>query len=136
MRKERDKLGKQLDELRRFDEQLRHNADQRIALDLDDGAKVNYGEFGTLLAEVKAVSRAETQRRREEESNEANRKEATKTWGCIAVVKSTNSLSSLCVSASLREFLLLFFVPFSWCRGSASAACLPRVEVVTGQGAD
>jgi hypothetical protein len=56
LQKERDKLGKQLDELRRFDEQLRHFADQRIKLDLDDGVKVNYGKFGDLLAEVKAVT--------------------------------------------------------------------------------
>ncbi|MBK5969194.1 MULTISPECIES: BREX-1 system adenine-specific DNA-methyltransferase PglX [Thiorhodovibrio] len=56
LQKERDKLGKQLDELRRFDEQLRHHADQRITLDLDDGVKVNYGKFGDLLAEVKAVT--------------------------------------------------------------------------------
>jgi type II restriction/modification system DNA methylase subunit YeeA len=53
--KERDKLIKQQEELKTFDEQLRHHADQRIALDLDDGVKVNYGKFGNLLAEVKAV---------------------------------------------------------------------------------
>ena len=28
----------------------------RISLDLDDGVKVNYGKFGDLLAEVKAVT--------------------------------------------------------------------------------
>ncbi|MDP2828193.1 MAG: hypothetical protein Q8O37_06265 [Sulfuricellaceae bacterium] len=28
----------------------------RIQLDLDDGVKVNYGKFGDLLAEVKAVT--------------------------------------------------------------------------------
>jgi hypothetical protein len=56
LQKERDKLTRQFDELRRFDEQLRHYADQRIALDLDDGVKVNYGKFGDLLAEVKAVT--------------------------------------------------------------------------------
>ena len=39
-----------------YDEKLRHYADQRIALDLDDGVKVNYGKFGDLLAEVKAVT--------------------------------------------------------------------------------
>jgi hypothetical protein len=39
-----------------FDEKLRHVADQRIALDLDDGVKVNYGKFGDLLAEVKVVT--------------------------------------------------------------------------------
>ena len=38
------------------DEKLRHYADQRIHLDLDDGVKVNYGKFGDLLAEVKAVT--------------------------------------------------------------------------------
>ena len=37
-------------------EKLKHVADQRITLDLDDGVKVNYGKFGDLLAEVKAVS--------------------------------------------------------------------------------
>ena len=31
-------------------------ADQRISLDLDDGVKVNYGKFGDLLAEVKAIT--------------------------------------------------------------------------------
>jgi hypothetical protein len=35
---------------------LRHYADQRISLDLDDGVKVNYAKFGDLLAEVRAVT--------------------------------------------------------------------------------
>lgn len=48
--RDRDKTVKQLVELRAFDEELRHLADQRIVLDLDDGVKVNYGRFGTLLA--------------------------------------------------------------------------------------
>jgi hypothetical protein len=39
-----------------FDEKLRHYADLRISLDLDDGVKVNYCKFGDLLAEVKAVT--------------------------------------------------------------------------------
>ena len=56
LHKERDTLTKQLEELRRFDEHLRHYADQRITLDLDDGVKVNYGKFGNLLAEVKVVT--------------------------------------------------------------------------------
>ena len=56
LQKEKDKLVKQREELSRFDEKLRHYADQRISLDLDDGVKVNYGEFGDLLAEVKAVT--------------------------------------------------------------------------------
>ncbi|QOW51574.1 BREX-1 system adenine-specific DNA-methyltransferase PglX (plasmid) [Acinetobacter sp. YH12138] len=49
-------LHKQQAELSTFEEKLRHYADQRISLDLDDGVKVNYGKFGDLLAEVKAVT--------------------------------------------------------------------------------
>lgn len=56
IQKEIDKLVKQQTELRGFDERLRHIADQRIKLDLDDGVKVNYAKFGDLLAEVKAVT--------------------------------------------------------------------------------
>jgi hypothetical protein len=59
----RGKLQKQLDALKKkhteliaYDDLLRHYADQRIPLDLDDGVKVNYGKFGNLLAEVKAVT--------------------------------------------------------------------------------
>ena len=58
LEKERSTLVKQQSELREFDEKLRHYADQRIGLDLDDGVKVNYGKFGDLLAEVKAVTGA------------------------------------------------------------------------------
>jgi type II restriction/modification system DNA methylase subunit YeeA len=54
--KERDKLIKQQAELQAYDEKLRHYADMRLTLDLDDGVKVNYGKFGDLLAEVKAVT--------------------------------------------------------------------------------
>ncbi|MGO2009063.1 hypothetical protein [Vreelandella alkaliphila] len=54
--KELGKLYKQQAELNTFDEKLRHYADQRITLDLDDGVKVNYGKFGDLLAEVKQVA--------------------------------------------------------------------------------
>jgi type II restriction/modification system DNA methylase subunit YeeA len=56
LRKQRDKRVKQLEELRRYDVLLRHYADQRIPLDLDDGVKRNYGKFGPLLAEVRAVT--------------------------------------------------------------------------------
>jgi type II restriction/modification system DNA methylase subunit YeeA len=56
MQKELDTMRKKQEELRQFDELLRHYADQRISLDLDDGVKVNYGKFGNLLAEVKAVT--------------------------------------------------------------------------------
>jgi len=55
LEKERAKLDKQQVELIAFDEKLRHHADRRVTLDLDDGVKVNYGKFGDLLAEVKAV---------------------------------------------------------------------------------
>ena len=56
LEKERESLVKQATELSAFDEKLRHYADQRITLDLDDGVKVNYAKFGDLLAEVKAVT--------------------------------------------------------------------------------
>lgn len=49
-------LHNQQAELATFDEKLRHFADQRIRLDLDDGVKVNYGKFGDLLAEVNAIT--------------------------------------------------------------------------------
>jgi hypothetical protein len=54
--KEVEKLKKKHVELLAYDEQLRHYADMRITLDLDDGVKVNYGKFGDLLAEVKMVT--------------------------------------------------------------------------------
>ena len=60
LEKERATLIKQQSELREFDEKLRHYADQRIGLDLDDGVKINYGKFGDLLALVKAVTGAKT----------------------------------------------------------------------------
>ena len=56
LEKERGALVGQGSELQAFDEKLRHYADQRISLDLDDGVKVNYGEFGELLAEVETVT--------------------------------------------------------------------------------
>ncbi|MFA7164753.1 MAG: BREX-1 system adenine-specific DNA-methyltransferase PglX [Desulfoplanes sp.] len=56
IQKQLNTMLKKQEELRAFDELLRHYADQRISLDLDDGVKVNYGKFGKLLAEVKAVT--------------------------------------------------------------------------------
>lgn len=56
LEKERETLLKQQAELHTFDEKLRHLADKKITLDLEDGVKVNYGKFGDLLAEVKAVT--------------------------------------------------------------------------------
>ena len=54
--KELQNLHKQQAELSSFEEKLRHYADQRISLDLDDGVKVNYGKFGNLLANVKDIT--------------------------------------------------------------------------------
>lgn len=54
--KEIDSLTRQLTELRSFDDQLKHYADMKIQLDLDDGVKINYAKFGTLLAEAKAIT--------------------------------------------------------------------------------
>ncbi|MGS3137254.1 BREX-1 system adenine-specific DNA-methyltransferase PglX [Aeromonas sanarellii] len=54
--KEIETLTKQLAELRAFDDELKHHADMRIQLDLDDGVKVNYGKFGSLLSDVKAIT--------------------------------------------------------------------------------
>jgi len=56
LQKEQDDLKKQQAELAAFEEKLHHYADQRIALDLDDGVKVNYAKFGDLLAESKAIT--------------------------------------------------------------------------------
>jgi hypothetical protein len=52
---EKATITKQLAEVQSFDEKLRHCADQRIKLDLDDGVKVNYTKFGDLLVDVKAI---------------------------------------------------------------------------------
>ncbi len=56
LQKEQDDLKKQETELRTFEEKLKHAADQKITLDLDDGVKVNYAKFGDLLAESKAIT--------------------------------------------------------------------------------
>jgi type II restriction/modification system DNA methylase subunit YeeA len=59
----RTKLQKQIESLRKkqlellaYDEKLRHYADMRITLDLDDGVKVNYAKFGDLVAESKVIT--------------------------------------------------------------------------------
>ncbi|GGW75542.1 BREX-1 system adenine-specific DNA-methyltransferase PglX [Alteromonas halophila] len=53
--KEIKTIEKKQAELRKFDEELKHYAEMRISLDLDDGVKANYGKFGNLLANVKAI---------------------------------------------------------------------------------
>lgn len=54
--KQIDILKKKQIELNSFDDELRHFADMRISLDLDDGVKVNYGKFGNLLAQKKVIT--------------------------------------------------------------------------------
>jgi hypothetical protein len=56
IQKEQDKLKKQQVELAAYEEKLKHYADMRLSLDLDDGVKVNYAKFGDLLAESKAIT--------------------------------------------------------------------------------
>ncbi|WP_102402204.1 BREX-1 system adenine-specific DNA-methyltransferase PglX [Vibrio cyclitrophicus] len=53
--KELKTIEKKQAELATFDEELKHLAEMKISLDLDDGVKVNYGKFGNLLADVKAI---------------------------------------------------------------------------------
>jgi type II restriction/modification system DNA methylase subunit YeeA len=62
LQKEQDDLKRQLEELAGFEERLRHVADKRIVLDLDDGVKANYAKFGDLLAESKAIVGAEDEK--------------------------------------------------------------------------
>lgn len=56
IRKQIESLRKKQTELMAFEEKLRHYADMRIYIDLDDGVKVNYAKFGELLAESKAIT--------------------------------------------------------------------------------
>lgn len=56
LKKQRGLLLKKQDELRHFDDLLRHYADQNIQLDLDDGVKVNYAKLADLLAESKTIT--------------------------------------------------------------------------------
>ena len=55
LNKELTRIKKQQAELLTFDEKLNNLAGKKIAIDLDDGVKHNYGLFGDLLAEVKTV---------------------------------------------------------------------------------
>jgi len=48
-------LQKQQAELAKFDEKLRHYADMKIKIDLDDGVKANYVKFGELLEPIKGL---------------------------------------------------------------------------------
>lgn len=46
-------IAKHQEELRRYDELLKHYADQRIELNLDDGVAVSCKKFGKLMMEIK-----------------------------------------------------------------------------------
>lgn len=54
--KEIDQIKKKRAELSKFDDELKHYADMKISLDLDDGVKINYGKIGKLLAEKKVIT--------------------------------------------------------------------------------
>ena len=56
LERELKSMNKKQSELREFDDKLKHYADMRISIDLDDGVKENYGRFGDLLAEVKNIT--------------------------------------------------------------------------------
>ena len=56
IQKQIESLRKKQTELMAFEEKLRHYADMRINIDLDDGVQVNYAKFGDLLAESKAIT--------------------------------------------------------------------------------
>lgn len=55
LQKEIKSIEKKQAELRVFDEELKHLAEMKISIDLDDGVKVNYGKFGNLLHDVKGI---------------------------------------------------------------------------------
>ena len=51
--KEQKKVSDQADELQAYEERVHHLADQMIVIDLDDGVKVNYAKFDSVLAKIK-----------------------------------------------------------------------------------
>ena len=51
--KQLKKLQDQAEELHVYEEKIHHLADQMIAIDLDDGVKVNYAKFQDVLAKIK-----------------------------------------------------------------------------------
>lgn len=53
LQKRLKKLQDQLKETSDFEQEIAHYAEQMIAIDLDDGVKVNYAKFGSLLANIK-----------------------------------------------------------------------------------
>ena len=47
------KLRDQSAEIQKYEEKIHHLADQMIAIDLDDGVKVNYAKFQDVLEKIK-----------------------------------------------------------------------------------
>ena len=53
LNKQMTKLQDQAKELEIYEEKLQHLTEQMIAIDLDDGVKVNYAKFHDVLAKIK-----------------------------------------------------------------------------------
>ena len=53
LKRQLQKLQGQSEEVRVYEEKIHHLADQFIAIDLDDGVKVNYAKFQDVLAKIK-----------------------------------------------------------------------------------
>lgn len=53
LNKKLETLKAQADEIQKYEEKIHHLADQMIAIDLDDGVKVNYAKFQDVLAKIK-----------------------------------------------------------------------------------
>ena len=53
LQKQLRKLQEQLKEASEYEEKIHHLADQMIAIDLDDGVKVNYAKFQDVLEKIK-----------------------------------------------------------------------------------
>ena len=53
LQKQLTKLRDQAEEARLYEEKIHHYADQMIAIDLDDGVKVNYAKFADVLSKIK-----------------------------------------------------------------------------------
>lgn len=45
-------LQVQFDEIKKYDEEVKHMAEEKLAIDLDDGVKINYAKFGGLLYKI------------------------------------------------------------------------------------
>jgi hypothetical protein len=57
--KEKNKLTNLLDEIKTYERTLFEVASEKIALDLDDGVKVNYLKFGKILKTIPGLEAKE-----------------------------------------------------------------------------